>query len=146
MSELEKNVGTSGNIDILTADDTGTISVDSNVDNVIYGPSDKNKGLYLNIPGTYGSSDSIVFGNVQFSLYTDKLCFEGYSAYTGELKTIWEYSLLWTTVVSENYNIIMYQKIVDENTNFTDGELYLSIIDISSLNGSSSIIENGLLL
>ena len=48
----------------------------------------------------------------------DKLCFEGLSSYTGDLKTIWEFNFSWDTTFSSNttYVVVLYQKMYGEKS------------------------------
>ena len=112
-TRLSKNIGDS-KIQVLTTSENEKLiakdAKDTNENYILCGPNDINKGIYLKVTGDYKSSDSLKFGNLRLTLYKTKLCFEGYSSYTGELKTIWEYKFLWENVVRENNYVIVYRK------------------------------------
>ena len=132
--------------DIIIADENGILKNNNNIDldyDILYGPSSKNNGYYIKTSTRYGKEPSkLKFGNLQLTLYKDKLSFEGLSSYTGKLITIWEFEFSWKTLLrsdkdSPEYFVVLYQRMhgngnnqnVDYNIDRTDGDLYVTLVE-----------------
>jgi hypothetical protein len=133
---------------IITASYGGILSKDNSDIGILYGPSSGNNGYYLQTSTKQGAEpDKIKFGNLQLTLYKDRLSFEGLSSYTGKLITIWEYKFSWNTVLRSDasgisgnsnnpeYFVVLYQKMfgmppedLDFTTERTDGDLYITLL------------------